>query len=104
MHAENFLSSWLREDVEGEEEERKRLNEEVKEEESKSGKRDVEGASERVEIQTYCMDRLSSKVFQGSLSDSEVKSVGDSFGFVCVCLLCLCLCLPLSGLDPLLIG
>ena len=36
MHEENFLSSWLREDVE-----RKRLNEEA--EESKRGKRKVEG-------------------------------------------------------------
>ena len=33
MHEENFLSSWLRENVEGEEEERERLNE------GKSGKR-----------------------------------------------------------------
>ena len=29
MHEENFLSSWLREDMEREEEERKRLNEEA---------------------------------------------------------------------------
>ena len=39
MHEENFLSSWLRENVEGEEEERERLNEEAKQEGSKSGKR-----------------------------------------------------------------
>ena len=31
VHEENFLSSWLREDVEGEDEERERLNEEAKE-------------------------------------------------------------------------
>ena len=30
MHEENFLSSWLRKDVEGEEEERERLNKEAK--------------------------------------------------------------------------
>ena len=40
MHEENFLSSWLRKNfVEGEEEERERLNEEAKQEGSKSGKR-----------------------------------------------------------------
>ena len=39
MHEENFLSSWLRENVEGEEEERERLNEEAKQEGSKSVKR-----------------------------------------------------------------
>ena len=42
MHEENFLSSWLREDVERKEEERKRLNEEAEQEESKSGNREVE--------------------------------------------------------------
>ena len=30
MREENFLSSWLRKDVEGEEEERERLNKEAK--------------------------------------------------------------------------
>ena len=39
MHEEHFLSSWLREDVEGKEEEKERLNEEAKQEGSKSGKR-----------------------------------------------------------------
>ena len=38
IHEENFPSIWLREDVEGKEEERKRLNEEAEREESKSGK------------------------------------------------------------------
>ena len=47
MQEENFLSSWLRGDVEGKEQERKRLNEEVKPEESKSGKGEVEGKMER---------------------------------------------------------
>ena len=42
MHEENFLSSWLREDVEGVKAEIQRLNEESKQEESKSGKREVE--------------------------------------------------------------
>ena len=59
MHEENFLSSWLREDTEREEEERKRLNEEAEEkEESNSGKREVEGETERVEIKRRCLDRV----------------------------------------------
>ena len=41
MHEDNFLSSWLWEDVEGKDEERGRLNREAKREESKSGKREV---------------------------------------------------------------
>ena len=41
MNEEDFLSSWLREDVEGEVEEMERLNKEAKEEESVSGKREV---------------------------------------------------------------
>ena len=39
MHEENFLSRWLREDVEGTEERKKKLNRETKEEEQKEGKR-----------------------------------------------------------------
>ena len=37
MHEENFRRSWLREDVQGKEEERKRLNEDAKREERKRG-------------------------------------------------------------------
>ena len=78
LHEENFLSSWLREDVEGKEEERARLNEEAKQEESRSGKREVEGESvrERVEIERICLDRVSSEVFEAFRSVSEVESVG----------------------------
>ena len=35
MHEENFLGSWLREDVEAKEEEKNNMNKEAKEEESK---------------------------------------------------------------------
>ena len=41
MKKENFLSSWLREDVEGERVEMERLSEEAKQAEGKSGKREV---------------------------------------------------------------
>ena len=47
-HEENFLSRWLREDVEGKEEEREILNKEAKEEERKSVRREVEGERGRV--------------------------------------------------------
>ena len=47
MHLENFLSSSLREDVEGKEGERRRMNKEANEEESKRRKRDVEEKRER---------------------------------------------------------
>ena len=49
-HEEYFFRRWLRDNLEGEEEERKRLNEEAKREESKSGKERWEGERKRVEI------------------------------------------------------
>ena len=48
MHEENFLGSWLRLDAEGKVEEMERLIKEAKEEESKSGKKEVEGGGERI--------------------------------------------------------
>ena len=87
MHEENFLSSWLREDVECEVEERERMDKEATVEESKSGKREVEGERERVETSSkrICMNRLPSKVFEVLCPVSEVESVGNFFDFsVCV--------------------
>ena len=78
-HKENFLSRWLREDVKGKEE-RKRLNEEAKQEDSKSGNREVAGERERVENKR-CLDRLRWRVL-------GILSV-----FRRVRLLCLRLCL-----------
>ena len=73
MHEENFLSSCLREDVEGkEEEERWKQEEEAKEEERKCGKRGVEEEKrEGVEMvsERICFD------------SSEEESVGNSCGF-----------------------
>ena len=46
MHEENFLSSWLREDVDGKEE-REKMNKEAAEEESNCGKRDVDVEREK---------------------------------------------------------
>ena len=50
MHEENFLSSWLRDDIECEAEDVEELNKKSKEEESKSGKRESEGEKERVAV------------------------------------------------------
>ena len=81
LHEGYFLSSWLREDVEGKEEERERLNKEAKEEESKSGKTEVEGEREGAEIKRICIDRLSSKVVEVFCPVSEVESAGNSWVF-----------------------
>ena len=72
MHEDNFLSRWLREHVEGKEEEREKLNKEAKEEESKSGKRVVNGERERVEINSkrICMDRLASPAVCGKVFEA----------------------------------
>ena len=47
IHEEKILSSWLRENVEGEEEERERLNEEARQEGSKSGEKIGGGRKEK---------------------------------------------------------
>ena len=65
MHEENFLSSWLRGDMDGENAEMESLKEEVKQEESKSGKRMVGGKMWRFQIKRRCLDRMSGEVFEG---------------------------------------
>ena len=95
MHEENFLSSWLQEDVEGKEEEREKMNKEAKEEESRSGKREVEGERKRVEIDSkiICANRLSGKVFDVFCPVPEVERVGNSFDLsVCVPVCACCDC------------
>ena len=61
MHEEHLLSSWLREDVEGKTAEMEKANREAKEEESKSGKRQVEGGGKRIKVNSrrVCSDRVS---------------------------------------------
>ena len=44
-------------------------------------------------LKSICLDRLSSEVFEVLCSDSEVKSVRDSWVLRCVCVWCLLLCL-----------
>ena len=50
MHEEHILCSWLREHVEGTVERRKNMNKYAREEESKSGKREVERENEKTEV------------------------------------------------------
>ena len=59
MHQENFLSSSLREDVEGKEGERRRMDKDANEEEIKSRKREVEEKRERFDFNSErtCLDR-----------------------------------------------
>ena len=81
------------------EEEREEMNKEAKEEESGSGKREVEGERETVETNSkrICKDHLDNpdfggKVFEAFCPVSEVESVGNSLiSFVCLLRLLLCL-------------
>ena len=50
VHEDNFLSSWLRKDVERKAEEMEELNRDSKEEECKSGKREFEEKKDRVAV------------------------------------------------------
>ena len=58
MHEENFLSSWLREDVEGMEERRKHREEKAREEESRRGKRKVEREGENGDQEKVCESEI----------------------------------------------
>ena len=82
MHEEHFLSSCLREDVEGNAADMESASREAREEESKSDKREVGKESERVEVNTQrvLFGRSPSLNYRGECfevtSDSEVRSVG----------------------------
>ena len=59
MHEENFLTSWLREDLVEKEERRKKVKEKVREEEVKKGEREEErkGEGEKEENETVSAKR-----------------------------------------------
>ena len=79
MHGDNFLSSWLREDVEGTEERRKKMDKEAREEESRSGKREGEkGEEEAVGVKRRCVNPFSSDVFEEFTPVEDSDSCGDS--------------------------
>ena len=83
IHEANFLSSWLRGDVEGKEEERERLNKEAKEEGRTSGKerwRETgKGLRFKESVWIMCLTRLSRPSVPIPRGDSR-----ESSG-VCVC-------------------
>ena len=85
MHEENFLSSWLREDVEGLKAEMQRLNEEAEQEESNRGEREVEREGERVEIKRRYWKPVSSDFVEDFSSMTEWESEGIPWGGVDVC-------------------
>ena len=86
MHEENFLSSWLWEDVEGEKEEMGKLKEESGQEGSKSGNTEMEGERREVEKKRICLEHLPSQVFGEHHFIPEVEIVGISF-WLSVCVL-----------------
>ena len=64
MHEENFLSSWLREDVEGTAERKKKVDKETREEVSRKRKREGEkGEDETVAVERRCINPVSAEDF-----------------------------------------
>ena len=66
MHEEKFLSSWLN------------MNKEAKEEESKSGKRDVEREEEKAVLKRRCVNPNSCDVCEDICFLEVSESFGDS--------------------------
>ena len=93
-HEETCLSSRLREDVEGKDEEREYVNKDATEEERKVGKERREREWVEINSTRICLDRLSGSALCGEhfevLSDAEVESAGISWD--------VSLCVPVSPL------
>ena len=70
-----------------------RLSEEAKQEEIKSGKREVEREGERVEIKRTCLNRVSSDFFEDVSPKVCARGV-----FFCDCCSC-CACFPPFGCE-----
>ena len=85
MHEENFLSSWLREDLVGKEERRKEVDEKITEGESKKrgkekGKRGIEMEKEDNETGTVkrrCEGFVSVEAFEHSSQGGDLERCGD---------------------------
>ena len=92
MHEENFLGSWLRQDVEGKEEERKMVNKEIKEEESKRGTREVEGERERAETERNFWLGCPAKFSRCLVPLRRWRVLGIPLVFRCVCACCASVC------------
>ena len=75
MHEEKFFRSWLREDLVGKKERRKKVDEKIREEVSKKGKREEEGKrdgekeeNETVSAERRCVGFISNVAFDIFLS------------------------------------
>ena len=75
-------------------EEREKMNTEAKEEESRSGKREVEGEKEKVETSSkrVCLYRLSRKCSRSSVPCLSWRVLGIPWIFVCACFASVCAC------------
>ena len=88
MNEDNFLSSWLREDIKGTEERRKDMDKEAREKESRSGKREVEREKEETAVKRRCVNPFSSVFFKeldvwGFLGSCGVLGGGSGGSSVC---------------------
>ena len=80
MHDANFLSSWLREDVEGVKAEMHRLSVETNKEDIRIWKREVEEERGGVEKKNNCLEHLPSQNVGEHCSVPDVESAGNSSG------------------------
>ena len=82
MHAENFLSSWKREDVENKEERRREVNKETREEVCRRGKKEKgkKGEDETVGDKRRCVNRVSDDASQKFSHGEDSDSCGNSWG------------------------
>ena len=94
MHDENFLSSWLREDVEGKGEGEK-FNKETKEEVSRKREREEEkGEDQSVVVKRRCINPFLGDAFEKFSQGEESESCGTSWVIFWVTLVvCLIVCL-----------
>ena len=91
MHEEKFLSSWLREDVEDEEERRRKVNKETREMVSRTGKRE----GEKGENETVVVERRSVNSVPGDSVMGRIRTVVGIRGvtFWVTLVVCLSVCL-----------
>lgn len=76
IHEENFLDSWLREDVEGKEEGKKKVDKDTKEEVSRKREREGEkGKDQTVVVKRRCINLVSAEAF-------DIFSQGENRGVV----------------------
>ena len=81
MHADNFLSTWLREDVERKEERRSNVNKETREEVSRTGKREgKKGEDETVGVKEGVSTLFPVMMFRNSVIGEDSDSCGNSWG------------------------